>query len=1565
VLERKNGERVDGAWILSENAKELYFKNIEPETDYLLTVYANMQASNQQNLGQQFKQSIKTRAIEASVSFAHNGGILPLSQSIGIPVYSINVPEVDVEFHRIKDDKISSFLEQWRGGKQGYYRLQKLADLAELVHSARFEFQIEKNKRERAILPIKHIQSLEPAGVYLAVMKAPGNYEYRQAVTYFVRSDIGVHVRRYPGSMNVFTRSLLTGDVLGQVKLSVLTHEGELLTSTTTNEHGFANLDKSLNKAQLLLAQKGQQLSLVNLTSPALDLSEFEIGKRIGFKNETFFYGPRDIYRPGEEVDISMLLRNFDGRAVPGIPLNAKIKRPDGQIVKRFTWKPDKLGYYYHRFQLSKSARTGRWQVEVKLPAEKDNKAARTWSFLVEDFLPERMKLTLGSLDDELFISAQETLKVPVKGMYLYGAPAAGNLLETKVQASIDQLAVAQLPGYHFGLSREKDAEKTYNLKDMHLNQSGQAELHIDPKWQNTGSPVLLKVTGSLYETGGRAVKRQRSYRIWPAQAMVGIRPHWFKNDDNGQDDPPANTQLGFDIVRADQHGQLYPAKNLQLTLIKTRRDYFWKYNNYDEWEMDYSEKSYPVWQQSLSITKSEKTEIAIPVEWGDYRLKIYDPETKLTTDYEFNAGGDWYYTNQQAKVSRPDKINLALDQQDYANGDTIKLSINAPFKGKGMVLVENNDSLLWQQEIDLSGHNEGTIQIPVNKNWQQHDIYISAIIFNRPDKQDYLIKRAVGLLHLPLNRENRKLHLSISGEDKIQPHRILPVIVKVSNYESLASKEILVTLAAVDVGVLNVTNFMTPDPFAWFFAQRRYGIDLLDLYGNIIEGRKGITGRQRFGGDMDLSSAGNLQKAQVDILSFFHQPVPVNEKGEASFELYIPEFNGLVRLMALAFSDSEFGQGEQEVTIAAPVVTQLSKPRFLAAYDNSTITLDIHNLTPQEQIFDLFFRTDDSLEVIDPEQSIQLSANEKISLSFHIKSWENFGLSKLFLDLTNRPGPNQEPIAIQRQWELSVRPAWPASQRHQQVVLNNRDSASFKFLTDDLLTNTLEGQVLISNQPPINLSTHMKELLHYPYGCLEQTTSSSFPWIYAKAENLDKLGLSKIKVDDKPLDSQLRNQGIERGIQRLGKKQLSNGGFGLWSNQGHEEFWLTAYATHFLLEARAQNIDVPASLLKPALKRLQTYLRSTRPGYEYRYSQHPEHLTFAYKAYAAYVLSSLKQAPLGTLRTLYDYHQQDTKSGLPLMHLGIALLNQGDRKRGYAAIEQAIIKKRDPNDYLGDYGSTLRDISLKLSALIAFQPDHPGISQLLFDLQEALSKSRWLSTQDRNALFMAGVALKNSSSQQWQAVIETALGKQQISQENDFQSSLSVEEMMHEVVIHSLVDERLYASIDINGYSKEPPQPDFTHFNITRTYYNENGEVILPEQVAVGELLIVELSIQSKQRIQDALIVDLIPAGFEIENQNLTHSIKLDGFTINHKPLSDRLSKEEISYQEWRDDRYVAALDVKGYGTQRLYYLLRAVTPGHYQTPPPYAEDMYRPYIRAIGETHGPQTIINKRYQM
>ncbi|MFH7126215.1 alpha-2-macroglobulin family protein [Klebsiella pneumoniae] len=285
-----------------------------------------------------------------------------------------------------------------------------------------------------------------------------------------------------------------------------------------------------------------------------------------------------------------------------------------------------------------------------------------------------------------------------------------------------------------------------------------------------------------------------------------------------------------------------------------------------------------------------------------------------------------------------------------YKPGDTIRLRHRAPAAVKA--------TQWWNPAKGRCGGRKLTsrrrgmdLSIPVDKTWNRHDLYLSTLVVRPGDKsRSATPKRAVGLLHLPLGDENRRLTLALEAPDKMRPNQPLTVKVKASVKEGEAPKRVNVLLSAVDSGVLNITDYATPDPWNAFFGQKRYGADIYDIYGQVIEGQ-GRVASLRFGGDGDeLKRGGKPPVNHVTIVAQQAQPVVLNDQGEGTVTLPIGDFNGELRVMAQAWTADDFGSSEDKVVVAAPVIAELNTPRFLASGDTTRLALDLSNLTDKPQ---------------------------------------------------------------------------------------------------------------------------------------------------------------------------------------------------------------------------------------------------------------------------------------------------------------------------------------------------------------------------------------------------------------------------------------------------------------------------------------------------------------------------------------------------------------------------------------------------------------------------------------
>ncbi|WP_310607401.1 alpha-2-macroglobulin family protein [Buttiauxella brennerae] len=1549
----KTSGKVDGAWELSSDLKELRLRHLEPKREMILTVDSGLLALNKATFDSNFEKQISTRDIQPSVGFASRGSLLPTKVIAGLPVMALNVDKIDVNFYRIKSESLSAFISQWQyRNAVSNWESDNLLKLADLVYTGRFDLNPARNTREKLLLPLGEIKPLQQPGVYIAIMNQAGHYSYSNAATLFTLSDIGVSAHRYHDRLDVFTQSLENGAAQSKVEITLLNEKGQTLAQATSDGDGHATLEK-IEKGTLLLARTSEQTTLLDLNRPALDLAEFNIAGDAGFSKQFFMFGPRDLYRPGETVLLNALLRDSDGKVLPAQPVKLEVVKPDGQVARTQVWQPEK-GLYQFNYPLSQDVQTGNWQVRVNTG---DNQP-RIWTFKVEDFMPERMALNITSSQQPT--SPDSAVSFQIAGRYLYGAPASGNSLQGQLFLRPLREAVSALPGFQFGDINEENLTRNLDEVQLSLDDQGKTTVSADSQWSDVHSPLKLVLQASLLESGGRPVTRRAEQAIWPADALPGIRPQFASKEiydyrtDSTRTQPivDEDSSAGFDVVFANAKGEKLAVSGLDVRLIRERRDYFWSWEEGEGWQSQYDQKDLVEAEQKLDLAAGETGKVAFPVEWGSYRLEVRDPDTNIVSSIRFWAGYSWQDNSDGAGAVRPDRVTLKIDKPSYKAGDTINLHISAPAAGKGYAMVESSDGPLWWKEIDVPEKGLD-IAIPVDKSWQRHDLYLSTLVIRPGDKSRAATpKRAVGILHLPLGDESRRLAVALEAPAKMRPNQNLTVKVKTQPINGEMPKQINVLVSAVDSGVLNITDYKTPDPWEAFFGRKRYGADLYDIYGQVIEG-EGRLAALRFGGDGDegdeLSRGGKKPVNHVTIIAQQAQPVQLDANGEGTVTLPIGDFNGELRVMAQAWNDDRFGNNEAKVVVAAPLVTELAAPRFMASGDKSRLAMDLTNLTDQPQQLSINLKTSGLLALdSQPVQTVTLTPGARKTLFIPVRALDGFGDGQLDAQISGLNLPGETFAPQNKQWKLGVRPPFPAQSINSGAILAPGEvwDISPQHISG-LAPATLEGQVLLSGRPPLNLARYIRELKAYPYGCLEQTTSGLFPSLYTNQAQLAALGI-------KGTTDEQRRAAIDVGISRLLDMQRDNGSFGLWDKEGPEEYWLTAYVTDFLVRASEQGYSVDIDLLNKANQRLLRYLQDSGL-IALRYSDDAAASKFAVQAYAAQVLARQQKAPLGALRELWQRHT-NARAGLPLVQLGVALKLMGDAPRGDNAISLGLKTNRsDERSWLADYGSELRDKAMMLSLLEENKllPDQQN--QLLLELSNLAYSQRWLSTQESNALFLAGRNWQTAKGD-WQS--QASFAAEPLSGTESVTRNLNAEQLAGLQVTNTGAG-NLYLRVDSVGYPNQAPAPYSNVLHIERHFLDAKGNSKSLSELKSGELVMVWLDVWADKNVPDALVVDLLPAGLELENQNLSESsANLSESDNQVQGLLNQMQQADIQHMEFRDDRFVAALPLNEGQHATLVYLARAVTPGTYMVPVSQVESMYVPQWRATGASTGMLTV-------
>jgi len=1536
-------------WYLARDGKTLVYPHVKAAYEYTLTVRPGLLATDGSELGQEVKRTIFTGQLQPVLGFASQGSVLPARESRGLPVVSVNVPEVDVEFLRVPEAQLSHFFANYpHAGRRSAWDLSynheklPLSQLTEPVYVTRFVLDGKENERTLTYLPIQRIAELQKPGLYFAVMKQSGTFESEFDTAFFTVSDIGLHTRAYKEHLFVHTASLATGSPLRQIELRIVDNKGQTVLRGRTDSNGNALLDYRLDAKHVLVAARGTDVSFLPFNQPALDLSEFAVAGRENAWFDVFAWSGRDLYRPGETVRISALLRDNDGKPVPAQPLFVRLKQPDGKPYRETRLQPDDQGYIYFEQTIAEQAPTGRWHIEFRTdPASRE--AIQGLSVRIEEFLPERMKLDLDSQQATLAPGQPFTLQA--QAAYLYGAPASGNRLTARLALNVEQHPLDSMPGWFFGdptISLPRQAEEVIDSK---LSADGSLQHDISlPEEASRLTPLSALVSASVHESGGRPVSRTLKRVLWPASALVAVRPLF--DDSEGAN---ANSMAHFELHRVDAQGNAQPASGLQATLVREQRDYHWNWDD-SRWNYDFTRQFVDVSSQTLS-SEATAVRFSFPVEWGDYRVDILDPATGLTMRYPFTAGWSWEDGNRGIDA-RPDKVKVALNQTSYRSGDTLEVTLTPPHPGRGLLMVES-DQMLYVQEVEVNPGS--TFKIPVTDEWNRHDVYVTALVFRGGSVPSKITPaRAVGVAHVPMDRSDRHVEVNLQTPQHMEPEK--PIEIRVSAPQLAGNQQAHVVVSAVDVGIINITRFPVPDASAHFFAKRRLGIDAYDIYGRVIESFQGGLGRLKFGGDMASEPLPQARRptARVQTVDLFSGPIALDEQGQAKIHLDVPDFNGTLRVSAVVYAGEQYGKADTQTLVRAPVVAEASLPRVLAPNDSSTLTLDIHNFSGQAGDFSVQVSGEGPLTVNQGQRRIQLEDNGKTTLNFPITATTGNTVAQVKVHIDG-PGIN-----LDRRYDLPVRAAWPQVIRSQIQVFNTLEPVTLeRGDAGGLIPDSVNARMLISALPPIPFATALHGALNYPYGCAEQTTSKGYAALL-----LDEATSALLGADG--LDVQTRQQRLEGAFARLTSMQVSNGHFSMWGDDDYINPMLTPYIAEFLLDAKQAGFAVPENVLQKALDRLNEDLLSNRTPSN-GYNAPREAVRFAYQAYSAYVLARVNRAPLGTLRTLYDNDRARAQNALPLVHLGLALHLQGDQRRGQAAIADGFAKSaalhQDGYVHLGDYGSPLRDQALMMALLhehkqAAAQYDGQTVN-LGRDLEARRKRNNgqlWLSTQEQVALARLGkaLALDQNNTVSGELFVGSE-SRHQVENRTIYAQRFVFDELTQGVRFVPQGKPPFYASVDIAGIPNQPPEADVRSIDIERNWFNLDGTPWEVQPLKEGQALIVRLNLKAHQAMPDALITDLLPAGLEIENFNLTGSeqwgrVRIDGASVtgfNH----------HLRHQEFRDDRYVAALNLAAGQRTRVFYLVRAVTPGTYTVPAPLAEDMYRPELRGVGRPH-PSTL-------
>lgn len=1451
----------------------------------------------------------------SSITFLGDRGyILVKDLAKGLPLQAVNLAHADLKIVKVNDRNLVPQLADSDLAGQGLaYPGQVRRYLNEAgveVWSGSLEMPAAKpNQTVESQIPLAELGLDLGPGIYLAVARNPDAKSWDAwASQWFLVSDIGLTSFQGDNALWVFARSLLNAAPQEGLEVRLLAKDNAVLATAKTDAAGKASFDKAVlrgpggNAPRALLAYgQAGDFAVLDLEAPTLDLSDRPIaGRAPPAAVEAYLYSERGIYRPGEQVHLVGLLRDRDLKAASGLPVTFKLWRPDGIQFMSEVAEDSGGGAHSWTIGLPGTARSGLWEATAHL-GPKGPTIGRV-SFQVEDFVPPQIEFDLET--KETLAQFGKPITAEIVANYLYGAPAANLAGEYSLIIQEAEAPFKDFAQYHFGLAEKSLRPQRSDPETFTTDDAGKAELKAVPENPpNSMAPLEVALRASVFDIGGRGVNRRVTLPIEDKAFYLGIRPG-FQGGAVGQ-----GQQASFQVIALDRSGNEQSVDEVDYNVYREDYDYIW-YREYGEWKARWTVRDTLVDQGTIFLTPGQPGEVDYTPDWGQFRVEVTADSGAIASSYRFSGG--WW---RDPSADTPDDVEVALDKTQYQAGETAKVFVKPPFDSQ--VLITVADASLRMTKTAEIGRDGGVVEIPVSADWTA-GAYVMATAFpKKPASIAAMPTRAVGLAWLSRDQAPFALSLSMELPDKIEPSRKLEIPVSVAGAK--AGTEVHLTLAAVDDAVLQLTGYQPPDPLGWLLSKQIFAISLHDLYGYLIPPDGGAFAKLRSGGDQEGRNLESLPERSSKVVSLFSGIVQVGADGKAKVALDIPDFNGRLRVMAVAWSPAKLGSANKTMIVRAPLIAEVTLPRFLAPGDMAQSVLVLRNLDGATGDYTVEVTGDAVVSVSGGALEAKSMAQGQEARRPQSLKAERMGVANLTLKVSGPGG-----YSLERDFVISVRPASPFVTERKLAWLKPKTSTTVSAATaTGYWPETAEVGLSISAAPEFDIVGLLASLDRYPYGCAEQTTSRGLPLLYANTL-AKSLGLE----DDAGIALK-----VQQSIYRLINQQSGGGGFGLWGSYGTPQVWLSAYVTDYLTRAKDAGYHVPDAGYQRALDFLE---QATQ-----RYLNDPE--DFAAYAYAQYVVTRAGRGDLSELRYFYETRFDKLPTTFARSQFAAALAYLGDRNRAAAAFTNADLPDSNQQVRWTDYGSKLRDDAALVALLAESGVSAPDLLKTSVErLVGDFTDSGHLSTQEMAWLILATQGLVKDAGK-----ISLAVDGKALPQDSSaFRRLLKLSQgAQQSLTVENRGTDPLFQVVSVAGVPEAPLPAEKNGFELRRRVFDLKGLPVALSAMRQGESYVVLLEGRATDgRRHRALLVDLLPAGWEIENAALGQGEPLESF-----PWLKELTEAE--HREARDDRFAAAFDLtpKKSGF-RTAYIVRAVTPGEFVLPGSYVEDMYSPDLSARG---------------
>ena len=1553
-------------YIISENKVVVNPRN-RRNGDEVLIIDENIKSASGKELGTSYRRTIRFYQPKPQVVLLGKGVIIPRSENLYVPFKAVSLGAVDVQISRIFENNIGQMLQDYELDGMSSWNLRRVGrpvfsgviplsslgsvdvgdwnnyalDLSEFIEPEPGAiYQVEIGFRAHQAIypcdansPVSSTISENQSWTLSPELEAeywdnysdyyyPDGYTWRDrdnpcTVSYYndnrrikrnvLASDLGIIAKRGADKeVTIFITDIRNATLKAGVTVQLFDFQQQELSSGVSGADGKLVLPADHEPHYIIASIDDQKGYLRVDDASSLSLSDFDVsGARVQKGLKGFLYGERGVWRPGDSLFVTLILEDKNQVLPEGHPVTFELRDPSGQLTDRQTFRASLNGFFVYEGKTEKQAPTGNWRLTAKAGGQSYTKVLK-----IETVKPNRLKVEVD-FEEDFITSRDRKMKATLHSQWLHGATARNLKADAEMSLSPAEPSFDGYDDFSFTDETISFSSTPEQIFDGTLDETGNVDFtHTFAPLAEGPAKVSVNLNLRVFEPSGNFSVGRTSTTYYPFRTIVGVKPP-VADDDRYGNWLSRNEEHRFEVVTLNNEGVPVGFKELRYEVYHIRWRWWWERGR-ENLSSYFQRQNVRKISSGKLTTRSDGTnelKLRVPdgAEGGRYLVRVSDPKGHHSTSTVVYVS---WYGGRNSSVS-PAQLTFSSDKDSYQTGDDVELTIPSSEGSKILLSLETGSKIL--ETVWLDGKKDETIYTFRADGRMSPNVY-AHVMHIQPHAQtdNDLPIRMYGVIPISVEDPETRLAPEITMADELRPETNTTIRVREQN-----GKAITYTLAMVDEGLLDLTNFNTPQPHPVFYAREALGIKTWDMFEFVTSGFSGNISRiLAVGGDGSALSADALNEAnRFEPMVRFAGPFYLKEGEANQHTISVPNYVGSVRTMVIAGRNGAYGETEKTTPVRKPVMVLATLPRVLGPAETVDLPVSVFAMKDDIRSIQVEMEASDIFEVIgDHSSTVRFDEAGDELVTFKLKTKTKVGVGKIKVEA--RSGSETAYHEI----EIAVRnPNTPFTDIKEEVMeAGERWTIPFE---PQGMAGTNTAILELSRIPPVDFGRRLRYLIRYPHGCIEQTTSSVFAQLY-----VDKV----MEINDERKATIQKN--VEEGIRRIARFMTPSGGLGYWPGYEDANSWGTNYAYHFLLEAQKQGYYVPSDLLNK-INRFQT--NSARNWRETEYTR-----SDLMQAYRLYTLALAKTPELGAMNR---FREREDLSIQARWRLAAAYVMIGQPEAAEDIVQGASTIVPDYRELSGSFGSSLRDRAMILETLSLLDWEEVASIQAR-DIAKALSSQTWHSTQ---TTAYGLIAITKFLEKYQAAAIMSAdytLNQSRNGSVNSgafvVQIPINMDEFnSNELVVDNTGEGTLFARLILEGTPLIGDNVSASNSLRQKVkYMTLNGDEIDPSEITQGSDLVVEVTVSNpgmRGTYKELALTQIFPSGWEIRNTRM----ESDEFK---EPVSN------YDYQDIRDDRVYTYFDLRPNSSKTFRMQLNASYLGEFYLPAVSTEAMYDETISA-----------------